>query len=371
MKKTTLLVKGIVFGLFALASFAQAQVAPKPSIAIIDFDTRGYTAANQSQCIQYIINELVRLGDFEVMDKYDIEYIAKRDTLKMTGCFSKICLAEFGKRLKVQKIITGSISQLGDNVNVSIRLLDVESGIFEKSYVKEFLNIPGNELSMIRVTMNDVFGKANDQDLVNKLTKKAEFDNSINNPYQLRLKSDGPRMGMTVLTGESARIIKAPTKDGGYDGMPYMFQFGYQFEKQYLNEGNFQALFEFIPTVTGLDQGRFIPSVTFLNGLRNNVSGWEFAFGPTFSFSKYMDMYSLDGGATWTTKYDQAALVESRPDSRGNVTFTTGFLFAAGKTLKSGKLNLPVNFYLVPGKYGMRFGVSMGWNGKSRYEMRE
>jgi hypothetical protein len=53
------------------------------------------------------------------------------------------------------------------------------------------------------------------------------------------------------------------------------------------------------------------------------------------------------------------------------VTFTTGFLFAAGKTLKSGKLNLPVNLYLVPGKYGVRFGVSMGWNGKSRYEMRE
>jgi len=371
MKKQSLLFRSLFVAFFTWTAVLQAQVAPKPSIAIIDFDTRGYTAANQSQCIQYIINELVRLGDFEVMDKYDIEYIAKRDTLKMTGCFSKICLAEFGKRLKVQKIITGSISQLGDNVNVSIRLLDVESGIFEKSYVKEFLNIPGNELSMIRVTMNEVFGKGNDQDLVNKLTKKAEFDNSINNPYQLRLKSDGPRMGMTVLTGESARIIKAPTKEGGYDGMPYMFQFGYQFEKQYLNEGNFQALFEFIPTVTGLDQGRFIPSVTFLNGLRNNVSGWEFAFGPTFSFSKYMDMYSLDGGATWTTKYDPLAIEESRPDSRGNVTFTTGFLFAAGKTLKSGKLNLPVNVYLVPGKYGMRFGVSMGWNGKSRYEMRE
>lgn len=357
--------------LTVFAGAAQSQVATKPTIAIIDFDTRGYAAANQSQCIQFIINDLVRFGDFEVMDKYDIEYIAKRDTLKMTGCFSKICLAEFGKRLNVQKIVTGSISQLGENVNVSIRLLDVETGVFEKSFVKEFLNIPGNELSMVRVTMNELFGKVNDQDLVNKLTKKADFDNSINNPYQLRLQSDGPRMGMTVLTGESANIIKAPTQEGGYDGMPYMFQFGYQFEKQYLNEGNFQALFEFIPTVTGLDQGRFIPSVTFLNGLRNNISGWEFAFGPTFSFSKYMDKYSVDNGATWSDVFVKDALVESRPDSRGDVTFTTGFLFAAGKTLKSGKLNLPVNLYLVPGKYGMRFGVSMGWNGKSRYEMRE
>ena len=132
--------KVIAFSLLAVfASGLGAQVATKPTIAIIDFDTRGYTAANQSQCIQFIINELVRFGDFEVMDKYDIEYIAKRDTLKMTGCFSKICLAEFGKRLKVQKIITGSISQLGENVNVSVRYLDVETGIFEKSFVKEFL----------------------------------------------------------------------------------------------------------------------------------------------------------------------------------------------------------------------------------------
>lgn len=251
MKKRVITLFALVLG--GLGQLV-AQGSAKPTIAILDFDTRGYAAANQSQCIQHIINELVRFGDFEVMDKYDIEYIAKRDTLKMTGCFSKICLAEFGKRLQVQKIITGSISQLGDNVNVSVRLLDVETGVFEKSYVKEFLNIPGNELSMIRVTMNELFAKANDQDLVNKLTKKAEFDNSINNPYQLRLKSDGPRMGMTVLTGESANIIKAPTQEGGYDGMPYMFQFGYQFEKQYLNEGNFQALFEFIPTVTGLDR---------------------------------------------------------------------------------------------------------------------
>lgn len=103
MKKQSFMFRSLFVALFTWTAVLQAQVAPKPSIAIIDFDTRGYTAANQSQCIQYIINELVRLGDFEVMDKYDIEYIAKRDTLKMTGCFSKICLAEFGKRLKVQK----------------------------------------------------------------------------------------------------------------------------------------------------------------------------------------------------------------------------------------------------------------------------
>ena len=72
MKKQSFLFRSLFVALFTCTAVLQAQVAPKPSIAIIDFDTRGYTAANQSQCIQYIINELVRLGDFEVMDKYDI-----------------------------------------------------------------------------------------------------------------------------------------------------------------------------------------------------------------------------------------------------------------------------------------------------------
>jgi hypothetical protein len=53
-----------------------------------------------------------------------------------------------------------------------------------------------------------------------------------------------------------------------------MFMFGYQFEKQYLNEGNLQALFEFIPSVTGVDQGLFLPNILFLHGLRHNRSGW-------------------------------------------------------------------------------------------------
>ena len=61
--------------------------------------------------------------------------------------------------------------------------------------------------------------------------------------------------------------------------------------------------------------------------------------------------------------------IEKRPDSRGETDITYGFLVAAGKTIKSGKLNLPVNIYAVPGKNGIRFGISMGWNGKDRYEM--
>jgi TolB-like protein len=366
------------------AQAVENTIVPKPSIAIVDFDVRGYKMSQQ-QAIQFVINELIRVEKYEVMDKYDIEYMIKRDSLDVSSCFSKICLTQVGTKLGVDKMFTGSIAQLGDNLNVTVRILDVKSGVFEATKVKEFLNISGNEFQMIRICINDLFGIQNDADLVSKLTKKSEFDNTINNPYTLRLKADGPRMGMTYATGYLSDVLTRPRNEGGYDGNPYMFQFGYQIEKQYLNEGNFQALFEIIPMVTGLDQGQFIPSLTLLNGLRNNVNGWEFAFGPTFGISKYSEGYMKNTGTgneefiidvqdplKYFSLTEEAtangSVVETRPDSRVTTSINYGFLFAAGKTFKSGKLNLPVNVFVVPGKNGLRFGVSMGWNGKDRYD---
>ena len=58
-----------------------------------------------------------------------------------------------------------------------------------------------------------------------------------------------------------------------------MIQFGYQFEWQYMSAGNMQALIEFIPLISGMEKGRFIPSVTLINGFRHSRTGWDSAFG--------------------------------------------------------------------------------------------
>jgi hypothetical protein len=179
-------------------------------------------------------------------------------------------------------------------------------------------------------------------------------------------------MGATMFTGETANILKSSASKGGFEVEPLMFQFGYQFEKQYLNEGNFQALFEFIPMVTGLDQGLFIPSITLMNGMRNNKSGWEFAFGPTFSLvTKSQGYYTADDNI-WTTLQDSVPVPEyadviTRLDSRGDASIQAGFIFAFGKTFKSGRLNVPVNAFVIPSNKGLRMGVSFGFNAKDRY----
>jgi hypothetical protein len=183
-------------------------------------------------------------------------------------------------------------------------------------------------------------------------------------------------MGFVTYTGSLQSRIMESKSTGGFDAFPAMFQFGYQFEKQYLNEGRVQALFEFIPMVTGLDQGYFIPSLTIMHGVRLNTNGWEFAFGPTFSLAQKAEgFYTADN--KWQTvkewKNDTATANEvipypttTRLDSRGIPTLQTAFIFAVGRTFKSGKLNIPINAFFIPGKEGWRMGASFGFNAKNK-----
>ena len=344
------------------------------TMAFIDVDTRGTSVSTSSNPVSIITRiELEKTKKFQLLDNYDLEYIMKRDTLSISNCYSRLCLTEIGKKLKVSKMFTGSIIVVGENIIITFKILDVESGNFEKTQVSEFLNIPLEIKSMVAITMNSLFGIANDETLVSKLTKRNDFDNSINNPYQLQLKADGPRMGFTYFTGDAATVLKAKRSEGGYDAAELMFQFGYQFEKQYLNEGNFQALFEFIPTITGLDQGIFIPSFTFMNGIRNNKNGWEFAFGPTFSFVKKAEGF-YNSENKWVLRTDSSynnAIVkpatEFKVDSRGDLNINAGFIMGFGKTIKSGKMNMPINGYVIPNSSGVRFGISFGFNSRERY----
>ena len=124
--------------------------------------------------------------------------------------------------------------------------------------------------------------------------------------------------------------------------------------------------------ITGLDQGKFLPSVSILNGLRSNISGWEFAFGPSFSIDHKSKGYNVNG--VWQLKEDwekenpdvTPPPTETRSDSRGDIKLTSNFVIAAGKTIKSGKMNIPINAFFIPTKNGMRFGISFGYNARPR-----
>ncbi len=360
MKKSILTIALSIITLFVTAQ--------NPKIAVVSFDALGATL-DTDQLTELLRIEISKHDKYEVVDRYEIREALGEAEVNYKSCFSKSCLKQAGKILDVEYAASGSADLLGDALFVRIRMFDLKTGVLHKEIVREFLNIPEKINTMISICVNELVEKPNDKLIVQSLSNRESYESAVNNPYYQTLSLSGPRMGYTFFTGEMAKSIRKARNEGGYDAYPAFFQMGYQFEKQYLNEGKWQALFEFIPMVSGLDQGLFIPSFTAMNGIRNNKNGLEFAIGPSLNIAKQDKAYFIDNA--WIHDEDLPAdqdhllsEFESKDvmDSRGSVSLQTYVVIAAGYSIKSGKLNIPVNVFVIPSKESIRYGFSFGFN---------
>lgn len=357
----------VITMLTCFSSFAQST-ARKPTITVLNIDTKGVPLDPQ-QMGNITRIELEKLDTFDVMDRYDVAYVIDKNKLNITNCYGKLCLLEIGSTIKTDFMLTGSAELYGQTLVVTFRLIDVAKGSIEKTTVMEFLDLPLELQAMAQITLHNMFGRRNDEVLVTRLTKKFDYENAINNPESSRLNLQGPRFGYVYTFGSQSTILQRSPKEGGFGAYPAMFQFGYQFEKQYLNEGNYQALFEFIPLITGIDQQLVIPSITILNGFRNNLNGWELAIGPsvgiaTFSYVGYYEGHYYTENEL-KKKGIEGVSTQKQIDSRGEVGLTSALVLAVGKTFKSGKMNIPVNLYAtIPTHEGFKVGLSIGYNSK-------
>ena len=339
------------------------SLGTKPSLAIISIDTKGID--QNPDLVRNILQlEVEKTNKYNVMDRYDIADILKKEDKEFTECFGKTCLVAKGKQLGVDKMLSGSVELFGKKIVVTLRLIDVKRGETEKVEAKEYLNLPEELQKMIRISVNERLDIPNDENLVNLLV---EYDSPISSP-RTTLRLNGPRIGIAYTSGETGERLQASKTEGGYEMFPVISQFGYQWETQYLSAGNFQALIEFVGLVGGLESGNFVPSLSILNGFRSNKSGWEIAVGPSFKLVKYASGY-FDNNGDWNLKKDWNEDLGSNPyeiidqlDSRGDVTLSTNLVIALGKTFKSGYLNIPVNIYVVPNKKGTIIGTSVGFN---------
>ncbi|OON68356.1 hypothetical protein [Hymenobacter sp. CRA2] len=131
----------------------------------------------------------------------------------------------------------------------------------------------------------------------------------------------GPRLGFTVLTGGAASYAERE-----FNVNPFLTQFGWQFETRLFRMPNgTSGLFEFVPLIGGLEQGKFIPSVNALLGVRG-PKGFEVGLGP-------------------------------------NITpVSVGVALAAGTTIRTASgINFPITAAVVPGNDGVRLSLLMGF----------
>ena len=133
----------------------------------------------------------------------------------------------------------------------------------------------------------------------------------------------GPRIGITHLD----EGVRTKLREYSVDVESMVTQFGWQFEKQFYsgNSGGLAVLNEWVVLVGGLEQGVALPSVSWLVGLRAK-SGTEVGFGP-------------------------------------NITPAgVAMAFAAGTTIQTGPMNVPMNVAVVTSKAGLRLTFLTGFS---------
>ena len=137
----------------------------------------------------------------------------------------------------------------------------------------------------------------------------------------------GPRFGVTML---NQRSIDTLLEKKNISVQPMISQFGWQFERRlYTNGDGITMLTEWIPLISGLDQGVALPSLNWLTGLRS-ASGNEFGIGP-------------------------------------NITpLGVGLVVAAGVTMRTGALHVPFNVAVATSKSGARLSFMTGFNVRRR-----
>lgn len=211
------------------------------------------------------------------------------------------------------------IKRSGEEIEVKV----IEIGMDEIKY-KRLDNMEGPLFSILK---SDVFMIKYENGTKTVFTEPSKPVAAAKPIYQRpeQLKLSGPRVGFTIL---SSRFVDNVNEEFSEDIKPFITQFGWQFETRIFTlENGTSGLFEFVPLIGGLEQGKFLPSLSALVGIRSGT-GLEVGIGPNVSVS----------GA--------------------------GLVFAAGTNFRSQGINFPVNIAFAPSKDGARVSVLFGFNSR-------
>ena len=110
-----------IYLLFSSATWTQTI------IAVFEFENNGLDPREVRQLSTRLESEMVKLGDFKVVERAKIDDILKEQKLQISGSVEET-LVDVGKLLGANQIILGSIGKIGDVFTLSAKLVDVESG---------------------------------------------------------------------------------------------------------------------------------------------------------------------------------------------------------------------------------------------------
>ncbi len=104
---------------------AEPESTEMPALAVMPLAPRRFPADAAEILDDVLAGEIDRVGTYKVITTSDIRAMLGMEALRQaTGCDDVSCAAEIGGALGAPFLLVGSVSRLGDEIIISIRLID-------------------------------------------------------------------------------------------------------------------------------------------------------------------------------------------------------------------------------------------------------
>jgi TolB-like protein len=123
------------------------------TIAVFNLEPRNVSSEESLVLSDKLRNDLFNQGGFKILERDQMEAILKEQGFQQRGCTTTNCAVEAGQLLGVQKIITGTIGQVGSIFLVTLRIIDIKTGEVTKSVDEE---IEGRIEDVLKTGMSQI-----------------------------------------------------------------------------------------------------------------------------------------------------------------------------------------------------------------------
>lgn len=126
---------------------AKDSVRKTPTVAVMDFEGRGLPAEQALTLADRFRAELASCGGFRQVERSRMDEILREQGFQQSGCTSTECAVQTGRILGVERIVSGSVSKIGETWTVHAREIDVGTAEILKTAIVDERGVVDNLLT--------------------------------------------------------------------------------------------------------------------------------------------------------------------------------------------------------------------------------
>lgn len=121
------------------AVYAQQWSEEMPVLGVVDLSAGSGVSGPEALILSDRLRvELANIGAFMIIERSKMEAILDEQNFQLTGCIEEACAVEIGRLLGARKVLIGSVGKVGDTFTVSLRMVNVETGVVSQTAHKDY-----------------------------------------------------------------------------------------------------------------------------------------------------------------------------------------------------------------------------------------